>query len=159
MPAPPKPDSAQAKGQDSDVTVPPPRAEWVHDPERQILFVSHPRPVVLTTRADIQAYFDDGIRYFHEHCGGKKAYVVVNYDNLTTNLDELDFYASQVKRVMDECAITVIRYKGSLLQRMASRMIAIKLHTPSNTYSSLEEALEVVRGLKHGTISVQPPSS
>ncbi len=135
-----------------------PRASWVHDEERRILFVSHPRPVLLATRADIQAYFDDGIRFFHEHCGGKKAYVVVNYDNLTTNLDELEFYASQVQRVLDECAITVVRYKGSLLQRMASRMVAIKLHAPSNTYSSLEEALHVVRGLQRGTISVQPPS-
>lgn len=134
------------------------RAQWEYDAQRQILFVSHPRPVVLTTRADIQAYFDDGIRYFREHCPGGKVYVVVDYDNLTTNLDELEFYAGQVKRVMDECAITVVRYQGSLLQRMASRMIAIKLHTPSNTYGSREEALEVVRGLQRGTISMQPPS-
>jgi hypothetical protein len=129
----------------------------VHDPARQILFVSHPSPVLLTTREEIQAYFDDGIRFFHEHCASRKAYIVVNYENLTTNLDELEFYASQVKRVMDECAITVVRYKGSLLQRMASRMVAIKLHAPSNTYSSLEEALEVVRGLQRGTISAQTP--
>ena len=135
-----------------------PRAEWVYDPARQIMFVSHPQPVVLKTRADIQAYFDHGIRRFRESCPDGKAYVVVDYDNLTTNMDELEFYASQVKRVMDECAITVVRYKGSLLQRMASRMVAIKLHMPSNTYSSLEEALEVVRGLQRGTISVQPPS-
>ena len=138
---------------------PGPRAEWTHDAARQILFVSHPRPVVLATRADIQAYFDDGIHFFREHCQGRKAYVVVDYDNLTTNLDELEFYAGQVKRVMDECALTVVRYKGSLLQRMASRMVAIKLHTPSNTYASLEEALDVVRGLQRGTISVLPPSA
>lgn len=133
--------------------------QWRYEPESQILFVSHPYPVVLATRADISAYFEDGIRYFRERCQGRKVYVVVNYDNLTTNLDELETYASQVKRVMEECAITIVRFKGNLLQRMASRMVAIELHSPSNTYASLEEALEVVRGLQRGTISVQPPSA
>jgi hypothetical protein len=148
---------AQDESSDGDAASVP-RAEWAYDAARQIMFVSHPHPVVLQTRADIQAYFDEGIRHFREQCPDRKAYVVVDYDNLTTNMDELEFYANQVKRVMEECAITVVRYKGSLLQRMASRMIAIKLHTPSNTYSSLEEALEVVRGLQRGTISVQPAS-
>jgi hypothetical protein len=157
MPFTPKLGRAQDENQPADA-LSEPYAEWVYDPARQIMFVSHPLPVELKTRAHIQAYFDDGIRRFRERCPDGKAYVVVDYDNLTTNMDELEFYASQVKRVMDECAITIVRYKGSLLQRMASRMIAIKLHAPSNTYSSLEEAMEIVRGLQRGTISVQPPS-
>ncbi|MFZ5893821.1 MAG: hypothetical protein ACOY0T_22360 [Myxococcota bacterium] len=131
-------------------------ASWYYDPTEKILFASHPRPVELRTREDMTAYFEDGIRYWRRHCGGEKVYIVVDYENLTTNLDELDFYASQVKRVINECAITVVRYHGSLLQRMASRMTAIKLHTPSNAYSSREEALAIVRGLKAGTISMQP---
>ncbi len=137
---------------------PPELAEWRYDAAARILFVSHPRPVVLTTREQMQAYFDQGLRYFRQHCDGRKVYVVVDYDNLTTNLDELDFYASQVRRIIDECAITVVRFKGSMLQRMAGRMIAMELHVPSNTYASLEEALEVVRGLRRGTISLPPPS-
>jgi hypothetical protein len=104
----------------------------------------------------MQAYFDDTLRYFRQHCDGKKLYFVVDYENLATNIDELEFYATQVKRVLDECAITVIRYKGTMLQRMAGRMTALKLHTTSKTYGSLEEALEVVRGLQRGAISVHP---
>ena len=131
-------------------------AVWHYDATEKILFASHPTPTDLATRADMTAYFDDGIRFWRKHCGGEKVYIVVDYANLTTNLDELDFYAKQVKRVINECAITVVRYNGSLLQRMASRMTAIKLHTPSNAYSSREEALAVVRGLRAGTISIQP---
>ena len=127
---------------------------WSFDAKEKIIFASHPEPVVLTTREDIAAYFDDGVRFWRRHSGGEKVYVVVDYQNLTTNLDEIEFYASQVKRITDECAITVVRFSGSMLQRMAGRMTAIRLHTPSNAYSSREEALAVVRGLKAGTISL-----
>ena len=133
-------------------------AIWQYDPSEKILFASHPQPVMLQTRADMAEYFEDGIRFWRRNCGGEKVYIVVDYENLTTNLDELDFYASQVKRVINECAITVVRYHGNLLQRMASRMTAIKLHTPSNAYSSREQALAIVRGLRDGTISIHPPA-
>jgi hypothetical protein len=43
-----------------------------------------------------------------------------------------------------------------MLQRMAGRMTALKLHTTSKTYGSLEEALDVVRRLQRGTISIHP---
>jgi hypothetical protein len=133
-------------------------AQWAYDDAEKILFTSHPVPVELATRADIETYFDESIQFWREHCHGKKVYVLVDYNNLTSNLDEIDFYATQVKRVLFECAITIVRYNGGMLQRMASRMAAIKLHTPSNTYSSREEAIAVVRGLRRGTIqSVFPP--
>jgi hypothetical protein len=131
-------------------------AVWHYEPAEKILFASHPEPVFLATRQTIADYFEDGIRFWRRHCGGEKVFIVVNYENLTTNLDELEVYAAQVKRVIDECAITVVRYRGNLLQRMASRITAIKLHTPSNTYTSREEALSVVRGLRDGTISMPP---
>jgi hypothetical protein len=127
---------------------------WTFDAKERILFASHPEPVVLATREDIAAYFDDGLRFWRWHSGGEKVYVVVDYQNLTTNLDEIEFYASQVKRITDECAITVVRHSGSMLQRMAGRMTAIRLHTPSNAYSSREQALAVVRGLRAGTIAL-----
>jgi hypothetical protein len=105
----------------------------------------------------MRSYFDHTLRFWREHCEGRRLYVVVDYENLTTNIDELEFYASQVKRVLDEMAITIVRYNGTMLQRMAGRMTALKLHTTSKTYGSLEEALEVVRGLQRGTISIHPP--
>jgi len=132
-------------------------ARWAYDEERQILFVSHPDPVTLETQAEMRAYFDYGIGFWREQCNGRRLYVVVDYENLTTSHEELEFYASQAKRVMDEIAITIIRYNGTLLQRMAGRMTALALHTTSKTYGSLEEALEVVRGLQRGTISIHPP--
>jgi hypothetical protein len=132
-------------------------ARWSYDADQQILFVSHPRPVTLTTVGEIEHYFDVGVQAWREQCGGGKVYVLVDYDGLTTNLDERGFYATQVLRIM-EFAITIVRYQGSMLQRMAARLTAIELHTPSHTYNSLEEALAVVHGLRRGTISVRPPS-
>src|SRR5688572_11662483 len=82
-------------------------AVWFYDAREKILFASHPQATALLTRADMAAYFEDGIQYWRRNCGGEKVYIVVDYENLTTNLDELDFYASQVKRVISECAITV----------------------------------------------------
>jgi len=133
-------------------------ARWSYDAEQNILFVSHPQPVELQTVAEIEAYFDVGAQAWQEQCGGRKVYVLVDYDGLTTNLDERAFYATQVQRIM-EFSITIVRYQGSMLQRMAARLTAIELHTPSHTYASLEEALAVVHGLQRGSISVQPPSS
>jgi hypothetical protein len=123
-----------------------------YDEAEGILFVSHPQPVELATRADIEAYFDYGIRFWRRQCGGTKVYMVVDYANLTAELDEIDFYAEQIKRVVGECAVTIIRYNGGLLQRMAGRMTAIKLHTPSNMYPDRQAAVAVVRGLKRGTV-------
>lgn len=132
-------------------------AVWRYDRAEQIIFVVHPRPVELATRADIAAYFDTGIAFWRRFCNGKRVFVVVDYSNLSSNLQEVEFYASQLKRVIEECAITVVRYNGNMLQRMTSRMAAIQLHTPSNTYRSREEALAVVRELKRGTIQTTSP--
>jgi hypothetical protein len=117
-----------------------------------ILFVTHPERVELKTRGDIEAYFDFGVRYWRRHCSGVKVYMLVDYQNLAAELDEIDFYAAQVRRVVSECAVTIIRYNGDLLQRMAGRMTAIKLHTPSNMYPDRDAALAVVRGIKQGTV-------
>lgn len=133
-------------------------AVWSYDDVEKIISVFHPQPVELATRADISAYFETGIAFWRRHCRGQRVFVVVDYANLSSNLAEIEFYASQLRRVIDECAITVVRYNGNMLQRMASRMAAIQLHTPSNTYGSREEALAVVRGLKRGAIlSIPPP--
>jgi hypothetical protein len=129
----------------------------IYSDAEKIIFTSHPEPIVLETQDDMVAYFDQCIRYWRLHCRGEKVFVVVEYENLTTNLDELDFYASQVKRVMNECAITIVRYKGGLVQRMAGRGTAVRLHAPSNMYASRSEAINVVRGLRRGTILPSPP--
>jgi hypothetical protein len=130
-----------------------------YDPEENILFVGHPAPVELRSKADIEAYFDFGIKYCRRHCGGKKVYVLVDYTNLTVELDEIDFYASQVRRIISEIAVTIVRHNGGLLQRMAGRMTAIKLHTPSNMYPDRDAAIAIVRGLRDGTVRLSGPTA
>ncbi len=131
-------------------------ATCLYDATERILFTSHPEPVVLSTREEIEIYFDHGVRFWRRNCGGHKVYILVDYKNLTAELNEIEFYAEQVNRIVTECAITIVRYNGDLLQRMAGRMTAIKLHTPSNMYPTREAALAVVRGLKAGTVQMRP---
>jgi hypothetical protein len=128
------------------------RCAFNYDDVDKTIFTTHPNPVYLGTSEEIASYFDDCIRFWRERCGGERVYIVVDYENLTSNLKEIDAYAAQVKRVLNECAIAIVRYSGSMLQRTASRMTAIQLHIPSNAYASREEAVSVVRGLRQGTI-------
>jgi hypothetical protein len=128
------------------------RAHFTYDAGEGIIFTTHPDPVDLSTRPLIAAYFDDAIRYWKRHCHGHRVYILVDYTNLTTNLEELPFYSEQIARIIAQCAITIVRYNGGLVQRTAGRMTAIKLHTPSNMYADRESAVAVVRDLKRGTI-------
>ncbi len=136
-----------------------PAVQWSFDAKEKIIFASHVAPVALTTRDDITAYFDDGVRFWRAEAQGEKVYIVVDYRNLTTNLDEIEFYANRVKRVVDECAITIVRHSGSMVQRVAGRLTAMRLHAPSKEYASRDQALAVVRGLRAGTIDLQAGSS
>jgi hypothetical protein len=130
------------------------KAVYTYDPVDNILEETHPNLVDLATREEMRKYFDDGVRFWRASCGGGKVYILMDYNNLRMNLDELDFYASQVKRMLLIVAITVVRYGGEMLQRTAGRMTAIKLHTPSKLYRDRDAALKVVRGLKEGAISL-----
>jgi hypothetical protein len=133
--------------------------KYSYDADQNILSLRHPDPVDLATRADIVGYFDRARAFWVQNCKPRKVYALVDYANLTMNLDELDAYADQVKRMLRECAITIVRYDGTMVQRMAGRMTAIRLHVPSNTYATREEALHVIRGLKLGTVKLPSPDS
>ena len=121
-----------------------------YDEDENIVYVRHPRPVHLDTPEAIAAYFEENRQFWREHCGGRKAYFVVDFDGQTVDTAHQDFYAQCVKAAMDECSVTVVRYGGKMLQRLASRMAAASLHVPSNVYNSREEALAVVRALRSG---------
>ena len=131
-------------------------ATFAHDEAAQVVFATHPQPVELKTRAEISAYFEAAADYCRRRCKGNKVYMVVDYNNLSFNTEELDFYAAEVKRLSDAHLLAIVRYSGTLVQRMAGRMAAIKLHQPSRLYASREEALAVVRDLQRGTISAPP---
>ena len=120
--------------------------------ERRIRLASRAGP--FETRADIALYFEANRRFWRDHCGGKKAYFVIDFEGQSTNAAHRDCYADCIKAASDECAITVVRYGGDMLQRLASRMAATHLHVPSNVYRSRDEALAVVRALREGMMKL-----
>jgi hypothetical protein len=123
-----------------------------YDAKTNIVDVSFPQ-VHLETRDEIRAHFDRVLAFWRAKCGGRKVYYVVNYDGFSVNLRENDFYAEQMRRVL-ECSITVVRYGGDSLQRTAARLYNMKLHSPTRLYDSREKALEVVRALQSGEMTV-----
>jgi len=125
-----------------------------YDAAENIVHVRFPK-VHLETREDIRTHFDRVFGYWRDHCRGRKVYYVVNYDGFTVNLRENDFYAQQMRRIVEECAITVVRYGGDPLQRTAARLFNMKLHAPSRLYGSHEEAMAVVRALKSGEMQIE----
>ena len=121
--------------------------------EEDVVFVESPG-VHLETQAEMRAFFDAVILSWRERCRGQKVYFVVCYDGFSMNLRENEYYARQLKRCMDECAKTIVRYGGNDLQRSAARIRGMKLHSPSHLYATREEALNVVREIKAGTMEI-----
>jgi hypothetical protein len=124
-----------------------------YDAQTNTVEVSFPK-VHLETQDEIRGHFDRVLQFWREHCRGKKVYYVVNYDGFSVNLRENEFYAQQMRRVIDQCAITVVRYGGDALQRTAARLYNMKLHSPTRLYDSREEALGVVRALQSGEMTL-----
>lgn len=122
--------------------------------QEKVVFVSYPPGFHLETQREITTMFDKVVAFWRERCAGRRAYYVVDYTNFSTNLAENDFYMTQVKRVLDECAITVVRFGGDALTRTGSRLRGIKMHVPTNLYPTEREALAVVRALREGTMTV-----
>jgi hypothetical protein len=125
-----------------------------YDEVENVVSVWHDAPVQLETAAQLVAYFDAIVGFWRRTCLGKKAYYLVDWRNFTTNVRENDLYAAQVKRVVDQCAVTIVRYCDNPLQRTAGRLVAVKLHVPSHIYDTREEAVAVIRGLKRGEVSI-----
>jgi hypothetical protein len=124
-----------------------------YDPASNIIYVTFPR-VHLETQAEIKAHFDRVVAYWRDNCRGRKVYYVVGYDGFSVNLRENEFYAQQMKRVM-ECAETIVRYGGDSLQRTAARLYNMKLHAPSRLYESREAAIAVVKAIQAGQMEIE----
>ena len=129
-------------------------AKLAYDPIENIIWMSFPTPVELNTRQQIAEHFGHVVKFWRTRAGGKKVYFVVNFDNVTINAGELEFYAEQTRRAHEMCAIASVRYGGNPLQRTVTRLAGMKIHLPSNIYETREEALAVVRKLKEGEITV-----
>jgi hypothetical protein len=128
-----------------------------YDRENEIVFMSFAEREVLSTRAEIADHFTRVIAFWRANVAPKKAYFVVNFDNVNIDAAELDFYAEQTKRAHDLCAIMSVRYGGDPLQRTVTRLAGMKIHRPSNIYETREQALEVIRGLRAGLVTTQTP--
>jgi hypothetical protein len=125
-----------------------------YDPLENIVFVTFPK-VHLETQVEIHRHFAYAYSFWRDNCGGRKAYYVVGYDGFSVNLCENEFYAQQMRPIVERCAITVVRYGGGALQRTGARLCNMRLHAPSQLYASLEQALAVVRALKAGEMVLQ----
>lgn len=128
-----------------------------YDPVENIVYVTFPN-VHLETRADIRVHFAYAYNFWVDNCSGRKAYYVVGYDGFSVNLRENEFYAEQMRPILEDCAITVVRYGGDALQRTGARLYNMKLHAPSRLYESRDEALAVVRALKSGEMRLDSQS-
>jgi hypothetical protein len=124
-----------------------------YDAAANIIYVTFP-VVHLETQKEIREHFDRVVAYWRTHCRGKKVYYVVGYDGFSVNLRENEYYAQQMRRVM-ECALTIVRYGGDALQRTATRLYNMKLHAPSRLYESREEAVRVVKALQSGEMQLE----
>jgi hypothetical protein len=129
--------------------------QLAYDPGENIIWMSFPSEVELNTRQQIAEHFGRVVKFWRAKAGGKKTYFVVNFDNVTINAGELEFYAEQTKRAHELCAIASVRYGGNPLQRTVTRLAGMKIHMPSNIYETREEALAVVRKLKAGELAAE----
>ena len=127
----------------------------IYDPAENVVYVTFPRRVHLETKEDIRRHFADAYAFWRDCCGGRKAYYVVGYDGFSVNLQENECYGQHMRPIVEQCAITVVRYGGDALQRTGVRLYNMRLHAPSRLYESREEALEVVRAIKTGTMSIE----
>jgi hypothetical protein len=128
-------------------------ARVTYEPQDEVLFIDT-AGLRIDTKGDVDALFNGIVEAWRAQCQSRKVYAVVAYDGFTVNLHINDYYAERMHAAVSIFAKTVIRYGGDSLTRSGARLRGLKLHIPSNLYSSREEALEVVRGLRAGRVSV-----
>ena len=127
--------------------------QFAYDASLNVMFVEA-KGVHLDTKEDIRAFAEAGRAFWRSRCQKRKVYVVVCYEDFVLNIRENDYYAEQLAPLLQESAITTVRYGGDTLQRSAARLRGMKTHQPSNLYASKEEALEVVNAIRAGTIAI-----
>lgn len=128
------------------------QAELRYVKGENIIFIRFAEATELDTHAEIAGHFKRVVSYWRTHARGKKCYFVVDIDNITINMKELELYARETDRAHAECAITSVRYGGNPLHRTLTRLGGMKIHRPSNLYATREEAMAVVRALRSGEI-------
>jgi hypothetical protein len=125
----------------------------IYDAAENIVYVSHPEPARLETASDIRAYFEE-VRLYWRANVRQKAYYLIDWSGFELNIRESEVYGECVKRVGQQWAITIVRFGKNPLQRAVTRAVSVKRHVPSHVYDTKEEAMEVIRGLKSGAITL-----
>jgi hypothetical protein len=123
----------------------------VYDAKENVASVSF-RGVHLKTTAEVDTHFDDLIRLWRQRCGGKKVYWVVDYADYSVDVRENESYTRNMKRIIDDTAVAIVRYGGTELQHAAVHLYSLRLHKTSHIYATREEALAVLDRLKKGTL-------
>jgi hypothetical protein len=124
-----------------------------YDPNEELVEVAFPPEAHLVTRQEIDAHFDFMFDWWRRTCN-KKVFFLVDYENFFVDLKQNEHYGTRMRQVMRDAALGVVRYGGDPLQRTAVRLLSMRNHSPSNLYADREEALEVIRRLKAGTLTV-----
>jgi hypothetical protein len=124
------------------------RVELSYDRDENIVYMSFPEPVDLRTRQEITAHFQQIVDYWRVSTVGQKSYFVVDFDNVTINPGEIDFYAQESKRAHEICAIASVRYGGNHLQRTVVRLAGMKMQQPSNIYETRGQAIAALRAMR-----------
>lgn len=119
-----------------------------YDRHENIVYMSFPEPVELRTPEEITSHFQRVIEFWRVSTVGLKSYFVVDFDNVSINPAEVDFYAQESRRAHDICAIASFRYGGTHLQRTVTRLAGMKMQRPSNIYQTREQAIAAVRALR-----------
>lgn len=132
------------------------RANLSYDRAENIVHMSFEAPVTLSTQDEISAHFEHVIAFWRANAGGKKSYFVVNFDNVTIGVAEIEFYAQQTKRAHALCAIASVRYGGDPLQRTVTRLAGMKVQQPSNFFATREDAIARVRAMRNGEVKDKP---
>jgi len=130
-----------------------------YDPDENIVSVAFPPEAQLFTLESIDGHFDFMFDWWRRTCG-KKVFFLVDYEHFFVDLKHNHHYGTRMRQVMREAALGVVRYGGDPLQRTGVRLYSMRNHSPSNLYANREEALEVIRRLKEGTlrgVSEAPP--
>lgn len=92
-------------------------------------------------------------RYWKAHIN-KRCYAIVDYTGTTIDKAAAEAFAEERQRIVSEMTITTLRFSTDLESRATIRAMSIKIHQPSNLYASREEALQVVRDIQAGLITI-----
>ena len=110
------------------------------------------------TKATVDSAFEAIRRYWRANCGGKKVYALIDYTGVQIEAAIMEYYAAAVKRIVEECSITAVRYSDDVLTRSKLRRISVMIHKPSNLYDTRAEALEVVEAIRTNKLPIQNAS-